>query len=327
MTRFGLCAVQNKIHVGEKMTSRRWRNRLRRSLGDAMNRSIIAFAAAGLVASLMTSATFADDKPDPQTAAQMSLGDAKYLIQKWLRYSWSDLSADMVGQYAVEFGPVQMMDYYFPRDGVPTKSTICPYESFEPYVDSHTQVEGSGAHKGEVMSSIISADEDGSGCLRMGTSAASHDTAMQVAAAMLRWKNSTLAERQAFLTGDQAAFAPVVAAYQASKPRPQISEDVHRSFVMAEAAVQDKRFADAVDDFEDGIKIAPWWPEGHFNEAIILGELHYYDEAIAHMKKYVALVPDAPNARAAQDKIYVWEGERQALPQQESSAPPAQGER
>ena len=61
--------------------------------------------------------------------------------------------------------------------------------------------------------------------------------------------------------------------------------------------------------------IAPWWPEGHFNEALVLSELRYYGKAIEHMKKYVALVPDAPNARAAQDKIYVWESEKQALPQ------------
>jgi hypothetical protein len=33
-----------------------------------------------------------------------------------------------------------------------------------------------------------------------------------------------------------------------------------------------------------------------------------FDEAVAEIKKYLALVPDAPNARAAQDKIYEWDG-------------------
>ena len=31
------------------------------------------------------------------------------------------------------------------------------------------------------------------------------------------------------------------------------------------------------------------------------------------MKKYLTLVPNAPNARAAQDKIYAWEGARESM--------------
>jgi len=38
-----------------------------------------------------------------------------------------------------------------------------------------------------------------------------------------------------------------------------------------------------------------------------------YDEAIDHMKKYLTLVPNAPNTRAAQDKIYAWEGARESM--------------
>jgi hypothetical protein len=32
-----------------------------------------------------------------------------------------------------------------------------------------------------------------------------------------------------------------------------------------------------------------------------------YPGAIIEMKRYLTLVPDAPNARALQDKIYDWE--------------------
>jgi hypothetical protein len=32
-----------------------------------------------------------------------------------------------------------------------------------------------------------------------------------------------------------------------------------------------------------------------------------YPDAIIEMKRYLMLVPDAPNARALQDKIYNWE--------------------
>jgi len=40
---------------------------------------------------------------------------------------------------------------------------------------------------------------------------------------------------------------------------------------------------------------------------MILGELGNYDEAAFEMKKYLALEPDAPDARTARDQIYVWE--------------------
>jgi regulator of sirC expression with transglutaminase-like and TPR domain len=78
--------------------------------------------------------------------------------------------------------------------------------------------------------------------------------------------------------------------------------------VQAESAVREKRLADAVRLYQSALKIVPWWPEGHFNRSLVLAELNRYGEAISEMKRYLALVPDAPNARAAQDKIYEWEG-------------------
>ena len=40
---------------------------------------------------------------------------------------------------------------------------------------------------------------------------------------------------------------------------------------------------------------------------LVPGKLGQYGEAIQHMNKYLALAPDAPDARAARDKIYVWQ--------------------
>lgn len=107
-------------------------------------------------------------------------------------------------------------------------------------------------------------------------------------------------------------FEDVVRNYRASNPRPAVPEAVRRYQVMAEDAIRNKRFTDAVADYSAGLKVAPWWPQGHFNAAVVLGELHYYGEAIDQMQKYLALVPDAPNARAAQDQVYRWQSEEQA---------------
>lgn len=106
---------------------------------------------------------------------------------------------------------------------------------------------------------------------------------------------------------DDARFAAIAEKYRSADPKPAVTEDMRRLNVMALTAVREKRFFDALHAYDEGLKLAPWWPEAHFNKAMILGELHRYGEAIRDMKRYLQLVPNAPNARAAQDKIYEWE--------------------
>ena len=138
--------------------------------------------------------------------------------------------------------------------------------------------------------------------------ASDKNMAKLVMSSVWRWEISTPDERKTFFSGKQ--FEPIASQYRASNPKPALSEEIWRFQVMAISAVQEKRFGDAVNDYFHGLKIVPWWPQGHFNAALLLGQLHYYDEAIDHMKKYLMLVPGAPNARAAQDQIYKWQGER-----------------
>jgi len=86
-----------------------------------------------------------------------------------------------------------------------------------------------------------------------------------------------------------------------------LPEEANKYRVQAEGAVRDKQFDDAADYYEMALKIAPWWPAGRFNRALVLGEIGDYEMAKREMKHYLQLVPDAPNARAAQEKIYDWE--------------------
>jgi formylglycine-generating enzyme required for sulfatase activity len=55
------------------------------------------------------------------------------------------------------------------------------------------------------------------------------------------------------------------------------------------------------------LDIAPWWAEGHFKLALILGETKKYGDALREMKRDLLLAPDSPEAREAQDRIYQWE--------------------
>lgn len=108
---------------------------------------------------------------------------------------------------------------------------------------------------------------------------------------------------------EEAAFTEAAASYRAATVKPTLPEEVRKFKVQAESAVRKKDFVSAVLRYKEALDVAPWWPEGHFSRALILGELSRYREAIREMKRYLTLVPDAPNARAAQDKIYQWEGE------------------
>ncbi|HET8729784.1 MAG TPA: tetratricopeptide repeat protein [Moraxellaceae bacterium] len=126
----------------------------------------------------------------------------------------------------------------------------------------------------------------------------------QIADALLTLRNATSPEAKARA---DAAFADVAARYRQADPKPDTTEDMRRAQIQAEGAVRDKDFAGADAIYERMLDAVPWWPQGHFNRALILESEQDYDGAVAEMKRYLALVPEATNARAAQDKVYEWE--------------------
>jgi tetratricopeptide (TPR) repeat protein len=106
---------------------------------------------------------------------------------------------------------------------------------------------------------------------------------------------------------NMAKFKEEALRYQAMDPKPELPEDARRFKVQAEGAVADKRFLDAAEKYGKAIEMAPWWPEAHFNRAVVLAELQNFDSAMTEMKRYLLLKPDAADARQAQDFIYAWE--------------------
>ena len=102
-------------------------------------------------------------------------------------------------------------------------------------------------------------------------------------------------------------FQQVVNQYRAANPKPAMPEMARKYKVQAEFAVQEKRLEQAVEFYGKALDIVPWWPEGHYNLALVLGETKKYRDAMREMKRYLLLAPDAAEARAAQDRIYQWE--------------------
>lgn len=96
--------------------------------------------------------------------------------------------------------------------------------------------------------------------------------------------------------------------YRAASSRPALPAEALKYRVQAESAIKHWRFVEALRPYQQASTIAPWWPEGYFNLALVWEELGLYPEAVAYMKYYLLLAPDAPNARAAQNKIFEWEG-------------------
>ena len=104
-----------------------------------------------------------------------------------------------------------------------------------------------------------------------------------------------------------AAFSTAAKVWRENPAKPPLSPEAERHRILAENAIQEKDFDRAINEYEAGLAISPTWPEGQFNVALLCGEKGDYDEAVLHMQEYLALVPDAPDAQAAKDKITIWQ--------------------
>lgn len=87
----------------------------------------------------------------------------------------------------------------------------------------------------------------------------------------------------------------------------QMPEEARKHRILAEEAYQEKNLLKAESEYLKALEIFPCWPEGQFNLALIASEQKSYRTAILHMKEYLALAPDASDARAAKDKMIIWQ--------------------
>jgi len=102
-------------------------------------------------------------------------------------------------------------------------------------------------------------------------------------------------------------FRSNVSSWRALATKPELPEEVRKHKVLAENALQEKDIDKALSEYKVGLEMYPPWPEGQFNAALLCEEKKLYEWAIHYMKRYLELAPDAPDARAARDKITIWE--------------------
>lgn len=104
-------------------------------------------------------------------------------------------------------------------------------------------------------------------------------------------------------------FGRQAGAWRALPEPPPMPEAVRQYKVAAEAAVREKQWQEAIRQYRKALALDPLWPQGHFNQALLFAEVRMYESAGIAMQKYLLLVPDAANARQAQDKIYEWKAQ------------------
>lgn len=85
------------------------------------------------------------------------------------------------------------------------------------------------------------------------------------------------------------------------------TESNRRTQVQVEALVAQGANAEAAARYRQALAESPSWADGHYNLALIAGNLSNYAEAIMEMRRYLYLAPSASDAREAQDQIYRWE--------------------
>ena len=105
---------------------------------------------------------------------------------------------------------------------------------------------------------------------------------------------------------DFASFSAAVKGWLAAETKPPMSDEARTCKARAEDAFKRKQFDTALDAYVEGLGKYPMWPEGHYNAALLAGENEDYELAARHMRRYLALAPDAKDASAAKDKYLLW---------------------
>lgn len=103
-------------------------------------------------------------------------------------------------------------------------------------------------------------------------------------------------------------FESLANEYKSLIQKPVISEEQRKFIVQANGLNELREYKKAISLYKKAIEINPiTYPAAYSNIALLSEQLSNYQTAIYYMKKYLMLEPENSDARAAQDKIYMWE--------------------
>jgi len=121
-------------------------------------------------------------------------------------------------------------------------------------------------------------------------------------------QNELVAKQKSHQDSLLILFEPIAAQYRVLKVKPELSEEQRKYIVQANTLNEEKQYAKAIEAYKKAITVDPVaYPTTYSNMALLSAQINKFDAAIYYMKKYLMLVPEAEDARGAQDKIYGWE--------------------
>lgn len=105
-------------------------------------------------------------------------------------------------------------------------------------------------------------------------------------------------------------FEPIAAQYRALKVKPSVSEEQRKYIIQANGFNDQKMYDKAIELYNKAIEVDQTaYPAAYSNLALLSAQTKRFNAAIYYMKKYLMVVPEAADARGAQDKIYLWEAQ------------------
>lgn len=127
---------------------------------------------------------------------------------------------------------------------------------------------------------------------------------------------------------DKALRERIVKAAREQRPALALPEEARRFFIRGNTALEDARGPDgyqrAIRNYEEALKIAPWWGDAYRNLAKACDLAMDYSGSIDALGLYLLTGPAQADARQAQDRIYALEEkreEKQELVQERRDAP------
>lgn len=104
------------------------------------------------------------------------------------------------------------------------------------------------------------------------------------------------------------AFRPVAGEYVRLAEKPVLTEEQRKYIIQANSCSDRQEYPEAIAQYEKLTTEFPTvYPDAYSNMAFLSAQINRFDMAVFYMKKYLMLLPDAEDARSAQDNIYKWE--------------------